>query len=45
MRIPLTTAGAAMLRAELHQLKTVERQIVILAIQEASSLGDLSENA
>jgi transcription elongation factor GreA len=45
MRIPLTTAGAAMLRAELHQLKTVERPNVIQAIQEARSHGDLSENA
>jgi len=45
MRIPLTTAGAAMLRAELHQLKTVERPSVIQAIQEARSHGDLSENA
>jgi len=34
-----------MLRSELHQLKTVERPQVILAIQEARSHGDLSENA
>ena len=34
-----------MLRAELHQLKTVERPRVIQAIQEARSHGDLSENA
>ena len=45
MRIPLTVAGAEMLRAELHQLKTVERPRVIQAIQEARSHGDLSENA
>ena len=45
MRIPLTVAGAGMLRAELHQLKTVERPRVIQAIQEARSHGDLSENA
>jgi transcription elongation factor GreA len=45
MRIPLTAAGAEMLRAELHQLKTVERPRVIQAIQEARSHGDLSENA
>ena len=45
MRVPLTAPGAEMLRAELHQLKTVERPRVIQAIQEARSHGDLSENA
>jgi transcription elongation factor GreA len=45
MRIPLTAAGAEMLRVELHQLKTVARPNVIQAIQEARSHGDLSENA
>jgi len=45
MRIPLTAAGAEMLKAELHQLKTVARPSVILSIQEARSHGDLSENA
>jgi transcription elongation factor GreA len=45
MRIPLTAAGAEMLRAELHQLKTVARPNVIQVIQEARSHGDLSENA
>ena len=44
-KIPLTAAGAEMLRSELHQLKTVERPKVILSIQEARSHGDLSENA
>jgi transcription elongation factor GreA len=44
-KVPLTTAGAQMLRTELQQLKTVERPSVILAIQEARSHGDLSENA
>ena len=44
-KIPLTVKGAEMLRAELHQLKTVERPKVIAAIQEARSHGDLSENA
>ena len=34
-----------MLRAELHNLKTVERPSVIAAIAEARSHGDLSENA
>ena len=44
-KIPLTAVGAEMLRAELHQLKTVERPKVIQAIQEARAHGDLSENA
>lgn len=44
-KIPLTTTGAQMLRAELQQLKTVERPRIIQAIQEARSHGDLSENA
>ncbi|MDB5799718.1 MAG: transcription elongation factor GreA [Rhodocyclales bacterium] len=43
--IPLTVKGVEMLRAELHQLKTVERPRVIEAIAEARSHGDLSENA
>ena len=44
-KVPLTTHGAELLRAELHQLKTVERPSVIAAIAEARSHGDLSENA
>jgi transcription elongation factor GreA len=44
-KVPLTTAGAQMMRAELQQLKTVERPRIIQAIQEARSHGDLSENA
>jgi transcription elongation factor GreA len=44
-KVPLTTAGAQMLRTELQQLKTVERPRIIQAIQEARSHGDLSENA
>jgi transcription elongation factor GreA len=44
-KVPLTILGAQMLRSELQQLKTVERPQVILAIQEARSHGDLSENA
>jgi len=43
--IPITKRGAEMLKAELHQLKTVERRAVINAIAEARSHGDLSENA
>jgi transcription elongation factor GreA len=44
-KIPLTAVGAEMLRAELHQLKTVERPRTIQAIQDARAHGDLSENA
>ncbi|MCL2590351.1 MAG: transcription elongation factor GreA [Betaproteobacteria bacterium] len=44
-KIPLTIAGAEALRAELHHLKTVERPGIIVAIAEARSHGDLSENA
>lgn len=44
-KVPLTVIGADKLRAELHQLKTVERPNVIAAIAEARSHGDLSENA
>jgi len=44
-KVPLTVTGAEKLRAELHQLKTVDRPRVIAAIQEARSHGDLSENA
>jgi transcription elongation factor GreA len=44
-KVPLTVVGAERLRAELHNLKTVERPNVIAAIAEARSHGDLSENA
>ena len=44
-KVPLTVSGAERLRAELHQLKAVERPAVIAAIAEARSHGDLSENA
>ncbi len=44
-KVPLTVFGAEKLRAELHQLKTLERPSVIAAIAEARSHGDLSENA
>ena len=43
--IPLTEIGAERLRAELHEMKTVQRPAVIAAIAEARSHGDLSENA
>ncbi|MDZ4261794.1 MAG: transcription elongation factor GreA, partial [Pseudomonadota bacterium] len=43
--IPMTAKGAERLREELHQLKTVDRPRVILAIAEARAHGDLKENA
>jgi transcription elongation factor GreA len=43
--IPVTVRGAELMRAELHQLKTVDRPAVINAIAEARAHGDLSENA
>lgn len=43
--IPLTVTGAEKLRAELHEMKTIQRPAVIAAIAEARSHGDLSENA
>jgi transcription elongation factor GreA len=43
--IPVTRRGAELLKAELHQLKTIERHAVIRAISEARAQGDLSENA
>ncbi len=44
-KTPLTVKGAELLRAELHELKTVQRPAIISAIAEARSHGDLSENA
>jgi len=44
-KTPLTVKGAELLRAELHELKTVQRPAIITAIAEARSHGDLSENA
>ena len=41
----MTIKGAEKLRAELQQLKSVERPAVINAIAEARAQGDLSENA
>ena len=43
--IPITKIGSEKLKAELHQLKTVDRPWVINAISEARAQGDLSENA
>ena len=45
MRAPLTAKGAQRLRAELEQLKSVQRPGVIHAIAEARAHGDLRENA
>jgi len=44
-KTPLTVKGAELLRAELHELKTVQRPAIIAAIAEARAHGDLSENA
>ncbi len=45
MRAPMTTRGAQRLRAELEELKSVQRPAVIQAIAEARAHGDLKENA
>ena len=45
MIVPLTTRGAARLRTELEDLKSVKRPAVINAIAEARAHGDLKENA
>jgi len=44
-KVPLTVRGADLLKEELQRLKSVERPLVIEAIAEARSHGDLSENA
>lgn len=44
-KVPLTIQGAEKLKAELQQLKQVERPRVIGAISEAREHGDLKENA
>ncbi|MBL8259915.1 MAG: transcription elongation factor GreA [Candidatus Competibacteraceae bacterium] len=44
-RVPMTTAGAAKLRAELQELKSVMRPRITAAIAEARAHGDLKENA
>jgi transcription elongation factor GreA len=45
MRPPITARGAQRLRAELEELKSVQRPAVINAIAEARAHGDLKENA
>lgn len=44
-QVPMTVQGAEKLRAELTNLKSVERPRIINAIAEARALGDLKENA
>jgi len=44
-KTPLTVVGAERMRAELHELKTVQRPGIISSIAEARAHGDLSENA
>jgi len=44
-KVPLTVRGADKLRAELQQLKTVDRPRIIAAISTAREHGDLKENA
>jgi transcription elongation factor GreA len=44
-KVPLTINGAAKMRAELQELKGVQRPAIINAIAEARAHGDLSENA
>jgi transcription elongation factor GreA len=44
-KIPMTAEGAEALRAEVAQLKSVERPRIVQAISEALAQGDLRENA
>jgi len=44
-QIPITRNGSELLKAELKQLKSIDRPEVVQAIAEARAQGDLSENA
>ena len=44
-KVPMTVSGAEKLRAELSQLKTIQRPKISIAIAEAREHGDLKENA
>ncbi|MFK7863679.1 MAG: transcription elongation factor GreA [Pseudohongiellaceae bacterium] len=44
-KVPMTVDGAENLRAELNELKSVNRPKIIAAIAEAREHGDLKENA
>ncbi len=44
-KTPLTVKGEAQLRAELEQLKKIDRPRIVEAIAEARAHGDLKENA
>ena len=44
-QIPITRNGSELLKAELKQLKSIDRPDVVQAIAEARDKGDLSENA
>lgn len=44
-KFPMTINGAKQLESELERLKNIERPLIIKAIAEARSHGDISENA
>ncbi|KZS23993.1 transcription elongation factor GreA [Wohlfahrtiimonas chitiniclastica] len=44
-KFPMTVEGAEALKAEIHELKSVQRPAIIAAIAEAREHGDLKENA